>query len=133
MWNEKGEKLHSYSVLPVTEKYGPMVSVYRPELINVLREAVDPDAVRMGTTVEEINQRKDEVHVKFSDGREEIFDLVVGCDGVCSKTRQMVFGDVPLTYSGMSGWSFWVKSNAQSSTQIAEYWGTGKFLGILAY
>ncbi len=130
VWNEKGKKLHSYSVLPVTDKYGPMISVYRPELIKVLREAVDPDNVRMNTTVEEINQDNDEVFVKFKDGREGTFDLVVGCDGVCSKTRQMVFGDVPLTYSGMTGWSFWVKSEVVSSTQIAEYWGTGKFLGI---
>lgn len=130
VWNEKGEMLRSYSVHAVTEKYGPMISIHRPELINVLREAVDPDTIRMNTTVEKIHQTGDEVYVTFSDGKEEAFDLVVGCDGVRSKTRNMVFGHVPLTYSGMKGWSFWVKSSLLKKAHIAEYWGTGKFLGI---
>lgn len=128
--NERGEMLHSYSVETVTEKYGPMINIYRPELINILREAVDPASIRMGTTVENIEQAGGEVNVTFSDGTEESFDLVVGCDGVRSKTRSMVFGHVPLSYSGMTGWSFWVKSGIMKTAQIAEYWGTGKFLGI---
>lgn len=128
--NEQGDMLHSYSVESVTDKYGPMINIYRPELISILREAVDPESIRMGTTVEKISQTEDEVNVTFSDGHEESFDLVVGCDGVRSKTRSLVFGDVPLSYSGMSGWSFWVKSSIMKTAQIAEYWGTGKFLGV---
>jgi len=130
VWNEKGEMLRSYSVESVTEKYGPMISIFRPELIDILKEAVDPSTIRMNTTVENIRQTQEEVFVKFSDGREEVFDLVVGCDGVRSRTRSMVFGHVPLTYSGMKGWSFWVKSGLQKTAHIAEYWGTGKFLGV---
>ena len=128
--DEQGQMLHSYSVHNVTEKYGPMLSTYRPDLINVIKEAVDPDSIRMSTTVDKIDQTNDEVYVTFSDGTEETYDLVVGCDGVRSKTRDLVFGDVPLSYSGMTGWSFWVKPNIAKTLQIAEYWGTGKFFGI---
>ncbi|MEE9174980.1 MAG: NAD(P)/FAD-dependent oxidoreductase [Thermodesulfobacteriota bacterium] len=128
--DERGQMLHSYSVHNVTEKYGPMLSTYRPDLINVIKEAVDPDSIRMSTTVDKIDQTNDEVYVTFSDGTEETYDLVVGCDGVRSKTRDLVFGDVPLSYSGMTGWSFWVKPNIAKTLQIAEYWGTGKFFGI---
>ncbi|MCH8014387.1 MAG: FAD-dependent monooxygenase [Candidatus Dadabacteria bacterium] len=128
--DEQGQMLHSYSVQNVTEKYGPMLNTYRPDLINVIKEAVDPDSIRMSTTVDKIDQTNDEVYVTFSDGTEETYDLVVGCDGVRSKTRDLVFGDVPLSYSGMTGWSFWVKPNIAKTLQIAEYWGTGKFFGI---
>ncbi len=128
--DEQGQMLHSYSVKNVTEKYGPMLSTYRPDLINVIKKAVDPDSIRMNTTVDKIDQTNDEVYVTFSDGTEETYDLVVGCDGVRSKTRNMVFGDVPLSYSGMNGWSFWVKPNIAKTLQIAEYWGTGKFFGV---
>ncbi len=128
--DERGQMLHSYSVQNVTEKYGPMLSTYRPDLINVIKEVVDPDSIRMSTTVDKIDQTNDEVYVTFSDGTEETYDLVVGCDGVRSKTRDLVFGDVPLSYSGMTGWSFWVKPNIAKTLQIAEYWGTGKFFGI---
>ncbi len=128
--DEQGLMLHSYSVKSVTEKYGPMLSTYRPDLINVIKKAVDPGSIRMNTTVEKIDQTNDEVYVTFSDGTEETYDLVVGCDGVRSKTRNMVFGDVPLSHSGMNGWSFWVKPNIAKTLQIAEYWGTGKFFGV---
>ena len=125
--DQKGQMIHSYSVKDVVDKYGPMLSTYRPDLINVLRKAVNPDSIRMNTTVDAIEQTNDEVYVTFSDGTQETFDLVVGCDGVRSKTRQLVFGDVPLTYSGMKGWSFWVKPSITKIQEIAEYWGTGKF------
>lgn len=129
--DEQGQMLHSYSVKNVTEKYGPMLSTYRPDLINVIKEAVDPDSIRMNTTVDKIDQTNDEVYVTFSDGTQESYDLVVGCDGVRSKTRNLVFGDAPpLSYSGMTGWSFWVKQDIAKTLEIAEYWGTGKFFGI---
>lgn len=128
--DEQGQMLNSYSVKSVTEKYGPMLSTYRPDLIDVIKKAVDPGSIRMNTTVEKIDQTNDEVYVTFSDGTEETYDLVVGCDGVRSKTRNMVFGDVPLSHSGMNGWSFWVKPSIAKTLQIAEYWGTGKFFGV---
>lgn len=130
VWNDQGEMLHSYSVLSVTEKYGPMISINRPELINVLRKAVKPAYIRMNTSVRKIEQTNDEAHVTFDDGSKQSYDLVIGCDGVNSETRRHIFGEVPLSFSGMSGWSFWVKSGIMESSQIAEYWGTGKFLGI---
>ncbi len=128
--NQQGDILHSYSIEAVTEKYGPIVSTYRTDLIDVLREAVDPESIRMGTTVDDIHDTPRGVDVTFSDGTRERYDLVIGCDGIRSNTRKMVFGDVPLTYSGLRGWSFWIKSNINKSAQIAEYWGTGKFFGV---
>ncbi|MEM7007519.1 MAG: NAD(P)/FAD-dependent oxidoreductase [Thermodesulfobacteriota bacterium] len=128
--DKKGQMIHSYSVKDVTEKYGPMLSTYRPDLIEVIKKAVHPDSIRMNTTVDKIEQTNDEVYVTFNDGSQDTFDVVIGCDGVRSKTRQLVFGDVPLTYSGMTGWSFWVNPNVAKIKEIAEYWGTGKFFGI---
>ena len=128
--DQQGQMIHSYSVKDVVDKYGPMLSTYRPDLIEVLKNAVDPDSIHMNTTVDEIEQNNDEVYVTFSDGTKGTYDLVVGCDGVRSKTRELAFGNVPLTYSGMTGWSFWVKPEIAHTPEIAEYWGTGKFFGI---
>ena len=128
--NEKGETLNIFSNDEVREEYGPIISTYRPEMINLLREAVNPDFIRMNTTVENIRQDKNCVYVTFTDGSQGSYDLVVGCDGIRSRTRQLVFGDVPLRYSGMSGWGFWIKSKFLKVGQISEYWGTGKFFGI---
>lgn len=45
-----------------------------------------------GTTVEDFEQRGNGVHVKFSDGKEEDFDLLVGADGQGSRTRRKLLG-----------------------------------------
>lgn len=48
---------------------------------------------RFGTTLKTLEERDGGVHVSFGDGKEEVFDLVVGADGQWSQTRRMVFGD----------------------------------------
>ncbi len=128
--NYKGELIKTYSIDPVAEKYGPIISVYRPELINLLSSTINKDYLKMNTTVVSINQTTDEAVVEFDNGKIESYDLVIGCDGIRSKTRMQVFGDVPLTYSGMSGWGFWVDPKLSNTEGIVEYWGKGKFLGM---
>ena len=128
--NYKGEVIKTYSIDSVAEKYGPIISIYRPELIDTLMAAVNPELIQMDTTVEKIEQAKDYAEVQFNDGHSEKYDLVIGCDGVRSKTRQQIFGDIPLTYSGMSGWGFWIDPDLSKPDGIVEYWGKGKFIGV---
>lgn len=128
--NYKGEVIKTYTVDPVVEKYGPIISIYRPELIDTLLKAVDPEILSMNSTVEKIEQGRDVAEVHFSGGVSEKYDLVIGCDGVRSRTRSQIFGDIPLTYSGMSGWGFWVDPRLSKPSSIVEYWGKGKFIGV---
>ncbi len=128
--NYKGEVIKTYSIDPVAEKYGPIISIYRPELIDTLIDAVNPEFINMNMTVEKIDQGPDTAEVYFSDGTTEQYDLVIGCDGVRSKTREQIFGHIPLTYSGMSGWGFWIDPDLSKPDGIVEYWGKGKFIGV---
>jgi len=128
--NYKGEVIKTYTIDPVAEKYGPIISIYRPELIDTLLSSVNPEFIDMNTTVEKIEQGTDTAEVHFSDGTTGQYDLVIGCDGVRSKTREQIFGHIPLTYSGMSGWGFWIDPNLSKPDGIVEYWGKGKFIGV---
>lgn len=128
--NYKGEVIKTYTIDPVAEKYGPIISIERPELIDTLLKAVDPSILNMNSTVEKIEQGSDVAEVHFSNGRSENYDLVIGCDGVRSRTRKQIFGAVPLKYSGMSGWGFWIDPNLSKPDGILEYWGKGKFIGV---
>ncbi|KAK4154804.1 monooxygenase [Chaetomidium leptoderma] len=71
--------------------------IMRGDLCGVLYEATEGlDGVRyvFGVTVEGFEQGGGGVvRVRFSDGREEEFDLVVGCDGVGSRIRRTMFTD----------------------------------------
>lgn len=128
--NYKGKVINSYTIDSVVEKYGPIISIYRPDLVDILRAAVSEDSIRMDTMVVSLADTDDGVETVFSDGSTEIYDLVIGCDGIRSKIRKDIFGDIPLRYSGMSGWGFWVNPDLCSHEGIIEYWGRGKFLGM---
>lgn len=69
------------------------LSVFRGDLETALYETVaDRVEIRFGTTVRAITQDADEVHVTLSDGDRRPADLLVGADGLHSRTRELVFG-----------------------------------------
>ncbi len=75
----------------VQDKYA---ALNRRDLVEVLYQHVkDRVSIRFNTTIESIAQDRDGAQVTFSDGTEGDYDLVVGCDGIHSKTRQLVFGN----------------------------------------
>ncbi|NIJ07309.1 2-polyprenyl-6-methoxyphenol hydroxylase-like FAD-dependent oxidoreductase [Sphingomonas vulcanisoli] len=71
--------------------------IMRPVLHDILSKrvrAADID-VRLGITAETLEQDESGVDVTFSDGTQAHYDLVVGADGIFSKTREMIFPDAP--------------------------------------
>lgn len=67
--------------------------IMRGDLVRILY-GVTKDKCKyvFGTTIEDFEQREDGVHVKFADGKEEVFDLLVGADGQSSRTRRKLMG-----------------------------------------
>jgi 2-polyprenyl-6-methoxyphenol hydroxylase-like FAD-dependent oxidoreductase len=128
--NEQGGILHSFSFEPLTRRYGPLVDLSRLQLIELLRTAVDERRIRFGTTVREIAETPEGVVAVFEDGAADLFDVVVGCDGINSIVRQLVFDDTPVEYSGVAGWACWLPPDFVPPPEVVEYWGTGKFVGM---
>lgn len=72
---------------------GKYIGLMHKTLEEVLYEALDQSVeVRFGRWIERIEQGMDAVEVTFNDGATETFDLLIGADGVHSKTRALVFG-----------------------------------------
>jgi 2-polyprenyl-6-methoxyphenol hydroxylase-like FAD-dependent oxidoreductase len=128
--NAQGDVLHSFSFEPLAHRYGPLVDLSRLQLVEILRSAVDERHIRYGATVRQIVETPEGVAAVFGDGTAELFDVVVGCDGIHSTVRQLVFGDVPLEYSGIAGWACWLPPDFVPPPEIVEYWGAGKFVGM---
>jgi 2-polyprenyl-6-methoxyphenol hydroxylase-like FAD-dependent oxidoreductase len=71
------------------------------------------------------------VEVKFSDGREASYDVLVAADGAYSKLRQKVFGDAFGTkFAGQSVWRFNARLPAEVDGFCLFRSPTGKTLGI---
>jgi 2-polyprenyl-6-methoxyphenol hydroxylase-like FAD-dependent oxidoreductase len=81
--------------------------ILRPTLHRILSESVlgSGATVRLGVTVDTITQIGERVEVRFSDGREDVLDLVVGADGLGSKVRRLLFPGAPgPVYTGQVCW-----------------------------
>jgi 2-polyprenyl-6-methoxyphenol hydroxylase-like FAD-dependent oxidoreductase len=128
--NEHGDTLHSFSFELLTRRYGALVDLSRLQLVEILRSAVDERGIRFGATVREIAETPEGVVAVFDDGTAELFDVVVGCDGIHSTVRRLVFGDAPLEYSGIGGWACWLPPDFVPPPEVVEYWGRGKFVGM---
>lgn len=83
------------------------VGLMRPELHRVLIEAAAREGaqVRYGTTVADLEDEGERVAVRFSDGSNADYDLVIAFDGIKSEMRRRLFGDghEPV-YTGAAVW-----------------------------
>jgi len=82
------------------------LGMQRPRLQQILSDAVRASGatVHLGVTVESLEQDTDGVSVRFSDGTEDRYDLVVAADGLNSATRAAIgITDKPAP-TGMAIW-----------------------------
>ena len=82
------------------------MGMYRPDLARVLMARADEVGVtaRFATTVEALDQDPDGVDVRFADGTQRRYDLVVGADGVRSATRHLLGIPLDTRALGMGAW-----------------------------
>lgn len=81
--------------------------VLRPVLHRIMSERLldlKPTVI-LGVTVETIDWYGDVATVRFSNGASNTYDLVVGADGIYSRTRQQMFETAPVPrYAGQMCW-----------------------------
>lgn len=81
--------------------------IMRPALHRILSDCVRAAgaAIRLGLTIDEIDDDADGVSVRFSDGGRGEYDLLVGADGLFSGVRKLMFPDAPRPeYMGQTVW-----------------------------
>ena len=108
LFTAQGDKIAS---LPTPRVAGPEVpgggAIMRPALAAILAAATRASGanIRLGVTFEQLGAGADDVGVRFSDGSNARYDLVVGADGLNSKTRETLFPDAPRPrYIGQCVW-----------------------------
>ncbi|KHL76301.1 2-polyprenyl-6-methoxyphenol hydroxylase [Pseudomonas putida] len=90
-------------------QYPANVGISRRALHKVLSETVIElgAQVRLGLSVESLEQDEAGVEVVFTDASRGRYDLVVGADGLYSKVRSLLFGDkYQPRFTGQSVWRY---------------------------
>jgi salicylate hydroxylase len=90
------------------ERYGyPYFTVYRPDLLEVLADAVrreKPDAIHLGRKCVGFRQDSAAVELHLEDGESVGGDALIGADGVHSRIRQGLFGADQPQFIGVIAW-----------------------------
>ena len=97
--------------------------IMRPVLHEIMSRRVREAGVRvtLGCEINQFAQGSAGVQVTFPDGRTELFDLVVGADGIFSKTRQALFPKAPSPkFTGQGCWR--IVADRPPEVDRAEMW-----------
>jgi salicylate hydroxylase len=108
LWNT-GETWKLFDLGKVSvERYGyPYFTVYRPDLLGVLAEAVrreKPDAIHLGGKCVGFTQDSSSVSLNLENGQTIAGDALIGADGVHSRIRQALFGPDQPQFTGVVAW-----------------------------
>jgi salicylate hydroxylase len=95
---------HDGRVLIETHRSGPLramksLTMHRADLHHVLLDAIPPEFLHAGRECTGVDQRDEQLLVRFRDGATEPADAVVGADGIHSAVRSMFSRDAPV-FSG---------------------------------
>lgn len=103
-----GETWKLFDLGPASiERYGfPYLTVYRPDLLDVLARAVrrsKPDAIKLGSRCLGFDQDASGVSLKLERATVR-GDVLIGADGVHSCVRQALFGADRPAFTGVIAW-----------------------------
>jgi 2-polyprenyl-6-methoxyphenol hydroxylase-like FAD-dependent oxidoreductase len=112
----------------------PAICLDRPALLSLLLAAVEPKRIHVDHGCEDVRLEDGKPRVYFKGGRSELFDAVIGADGIGSVVRRHVTGrDERPVYRGYHIWRGVAKvmPAAYAEGNITEAWGKGERLGIM--
>ncbi|MCP9770447.1 monooxygenase [Lacihabitans sp. LS3-19] len=108
---------------PPNEKYPSHNGISRRVLHDIMFEECTKLGIpiRMGLTVEAIDNKPDCVDVTFTDGTSGSYDLLIASDGINSKVRGMIFEEISPRYVGLSVWRYPFKRHEDLDTGYIYY------------
>ncbi|MPZ47382.1 MAG: NAD(P)-binding protein [Betaproteobacteria bacterium] len=90
------------------ELYGaPYMRLHRWDLQHAMIQRLAqtaPGALRLGSCVDQVEPRDEQVALRFADGRLEMADLVIAADGIRSTIRETLFNPAPPVFTGFVAW-----------------------------
>ena len=106
---------------------GRCLALHRADLHAILREDIP---VRLGTGIRGLDQVDGPIEATFDDGRQEVYDLVVGADGLRSTVRRLAVDSRPPTPVGQHSWRFVTTSPVEISAWSVVLAAQSSFLTI---
>ena len=128
--NAKGNMILDLDLEKIWNRKKPCLGINRKTLHNILLDSIDPKNISLGTTIDQLKTNPKQIDVTFSDGNKDNFDIIIGADGLHSKTRRLTLGDIPLRKVTSQVCRFIIKKPDQINSWSLFMDATGQFLII---
>ncbi len=128
--DQDGEDLARTDFRLLDHEFGSTIALHRADLHKALLDSASGADIKLGTSVEKMDQRPDGVDVLLTDGQQMFFDIVIGADGLHSRVRELAFGAIPTVPAGYSCWRF-VAEGPVGQSEMCEMWGYGSRFGTV--
>jgi 2-polyprenyl-6-methoxyphenol hydroxylase-like FAD-dependent oxidoreductase len=111
----------------------PAICIRRSDLLAILLSGLPPQSIRLGHTLNKLEQSNHDVTIRFADGLAAKHDVVIGADGIRSRVRSQLFGWSEPVYRGYTVWRGVAPYDGDAILpgSNSETWGVGKRFGIL--
>lgn len=101
----RGKLLAEMDLARISQKFGyPSIGIHRADLLQALAAACGPGVIQLRSACVSFSQDSRGVTVRFSDGRTDTGDLLVGADGLRSCVRTLLLGSQKPRYAGYTAW-----------------------------
>ena len=134
MCDAQGEPIASMNLLRVADPDRPAINALPRRSLHEILTAAALNAgaeIQFQRTLTTLTEIASGVEARFSDGDAEIYDLVVGTDGIRSSVRKMLFGPgLDPKFTGQGVWQFTTGRPSKLDYQ-AMYYGVGLKAGLV--
>ncbi len=94
--NAKAKAILDLDLEKIWGREKPCLGIKRKVLHDILIDGLNTIDISFNTTIKNLKANPNSVAIELSNGSKEEYDLVIGADGLYSKTRNLVLGDIPL-------------------------------------
>lgn len=105
--------------------------IHRARLVESLASCLPLGVARYGYEAIAIQDKGSQVEVEFANGHSDVADVLIGADGIHSRTRSLLWNEPPPRYSGYTCFRGITEAPACiESGYLGEWWGRGRRVGI---
>lgn len=120
----QGRTLQVFTPSELSSTHHPTVPIQRSVLQNTLVNRLKEGTLHTGKVFANMKDNQNQVTVRFEDGSEAEGTVLIGADGIHSRVRTSVLGEVRYRYSGQTCWRALVEYRLPDADTICEMWGT---------
>jgi 2-polyprenyl-6-methoxyphenol hydroxylase-like FAD-dependent oxidoreductase len=120
----------------MAERFGAgWFQIHRADLLEILTDALAGAAIRLNARCVGVEPAENGAVVQINGSERELFDVVVGCDGILSMVRAILHGDQNARFTGNMCWRALIPVNALPENHlepVMNYW-MGRRGHVVAY